>query len=319
MVRLSASLKKSMLHYESLAADATPAFLRSHFRRTDVAHPCLGLERGGRSTPITSGAQGGAVASTRGMTSPAARGGAGVAGVAVGGPMGAQSPATGAEARDNALFLLEETVKGLGGDTFGELVGLPLLPLADGSLGRFLAAPKGDAREGSAADGGALFVCTVAERRLLAGEGLGGKGGGAGRRLLEDLDGLSSVTRGLLGDKRVHAVTNVAVMEPRDLARMLDAVFPDAWKGLTQVAWAPGARDVSVLVLLRSVGACGGVNEEAFQIYILVIHNYGLRFRLIAVLVLWLPLCEGVANGGFFTQPRLRCNRSPLLRKRRLL
>lgn len=268
MVRLSASLKKSMLHYESLAADATPAFLRSHFRRTDVAHPCLGLERGGRIPPTASGAQGGAVASTRGVTSLVARGAAGVAGDAVGGPIDARAPASGAEARDNALFLLEEAVKGLGGDTFGELVGLPLLPLADGSLGRFLAAPGGDAREGSTADNGALFVCTAAERRLLAGDGLGGKGGGAGHRLLEELDGLSSVTRGLLGDKRVHAATNVAVMEPRDLARMMDAVFPDAWQGLTQVAWAPGARDVSASVLLRSVGAFGGLDEEAFLIYL---------------------------------------------------
>lgn len=50
VVRLPPSLKKTMLHYECLSAEATPTFLRSHFKRTDVAHPCLGLEIGGRQT-----------------------------------------------------------------------------------------------------------------------------------------------------------------------------------------------------------------------------------------------------------------------------
>lgn len=175
--------------------------------------------------------------------------------------IGAKPPASLAEARENALFILEETVKGLGGDTFGELIGLPLLPLADGSLGRFLPPPVPPEAEADAAgstvsvlsSGGggakraqrAVFVCSDVERRLLAGEGRGGTGGGAGRRLLEDLDNLSGKVKGLLADVKVHAATNVAVMEPADLVGMLGEVFPEAWEGLKQVAWAPGSRDVS--------------------------------------------------------------------------
>lgn len=168
-------------------------------------------------------------------------------------------PASKADARAHALFLLEAATSELGGETFSELVGLPLLPLADGTLGRFLPPPSppppgvmgAAAGEGATVDAAiragrsSIFVCSSAERRLLAGPGRGGEGRGAGHRLLEDLEELSQVTRTLLTDKRVHAATNVAVMEPGDLAGMLDAVFPEAWKGLKQVAWAPGSRDVS--------------------------------------------------------------------------
>lgn len=216
-----------MLSYDCLAADATPAFLRSHFRRTDLAHPCLGLELGGCTSSTPAGVQG--TASATGATVDEAE--------------GAQPTVNRAEAMDNALFLLEEVGKGLGGDAFGELVGLPLLPLADGTLGRFLAA-----------DEEAVFVCTTAERRLLAGGGLGGKGGGAGQWLLQDLEELTSVARGLLGNTCIHAATNVAIMEPRYLAGMLDAVFPEAWKGLTQVEWTPEERNVSAPALYMQSG-----------------------------------------------------------------
>lgn len=226
MVRLPIPLKKAMLHYNCLAADATPLFLRSHFRRTDIAHPCLGLEAGGRQLPRAQ----------KKTTHPSA--GAGGGGIAP--PVEASGPASQSDARSNALFLLQAASSGLKAEMFVELVGLPLLPLADGSLGRFLV-PTAEA----------IFVCSSAERRLLAGAGLGGEGGGAGHRLLENLNDLSPKTRQLVTDKRVQAVTNVAVMEPSDLAGMLGSVFPEAWMGLTQVAWAPGSRDVSVGGIVR--------------------------------------------------------------------
>lgn len=165
--------------------------------------------------------------------------------------MGTKPPASNASARENALFLLEATSADLGGDTFDQLIFLPFLPLVDGSLGRFLPAPIDDeddmlpGSKGARAER-AVFVCSAAERRLLAGEGRGGAGAGAGRRLLEDLEGLTPAVRRLLTDKRVHAKTNVTVMKPTDMAGLLDAVFPEAWKGLRQVAWAPGSRDVSI-------------------------------------------------------------------------
>ena len=260
MVRLPASLKKTMLHYNCLAADATPTFLRQHFGRTGVPHPCLGLEAGGRFAPSP--------ASAIATTTTGGGGGGGAGGVGGGGSMRLRAPASRAEAKSNAIFLLEAASVGLGkGESYAALVGLPLLPLANGSLGRFLAPPPSSAAGGDGGDddedggrggGGGwsvprsentVFVCSRAERRLLAGEGLGGEGGGAGHRLLQSLDELGQAAKALLGNRRLHAATNVAVMEPRDLAGMLGAVFPEAWEGLSQVAWAPGSRDVSLLMI----------------------------------------------------------------------
>lgn len=223
MVRLPESLKKAMLRYDCLGADATPSFLRAHFKKTDIAHPCLGLGAVEHQPPSsgTSGRRVGVMASSA-KTAERVR-----------------LLAKQEDARSNALFLLQAASAGLKADAFDDLVGLPLLPLADGTLGRF-----GDPTDRP------VFLCSAAERRLLAGEGLGGEGGGAGHRLLEDIDGLDQKAKELLADKRVHAATNLAVMEPQDLAGMLDAVFPQAWKGLTQVAWAPGSRDVSFFVFL---------------------------------------------------------------------
>ena len=274
VVRLPATLKKTMLHYNCLGADATPSFLRSHFRNTDIPHPCLGLEAGGgQSTTATLTGKSSAATSTRsaqgraghGRTTPPGSYAAAAAATpgAPGDCVRSRSLAIRSDARTNALFLLKAATAGLGGETFGELVGLPLLPLADGSLGRFLAAPVvaealageamvssviggGDGRKSPTKDKNTIFVCSRAERRLLAGAGLGGEGRGAGNRLLEELDDLSQAAKRLLSDRRVHAATNLAVMEPRDLAGMLGAVFPEAWTGLTQVAWAPGSRDVSL-------------------------------------------------------------------------
>lgn len=252
MVRLPASLKKTMLHYDCLAADATPLFLRQHFGKTSIPHPCLGLEVRGRAAPLPAGASaliGAAAANTASVR--------------------LRPPASRAEAKSNAIFLLEAASADLGKgslETYAALVGLPLLPLADGSLGRFLAPPPrpaagvgggdgGDDDEGGGGSSGrgvglprsenTVFVCTRAERRLLAGGGLGGEGSGAGHRLLQNLEELGHAAKVLLNNRRVHAATNVAVMEPRDLAGMLGAVFPEAWQGLSQVAWAPGSRDVS--------------------------------------------------------------------------
>ncbi|CAN0322269.1 unnamed protein product, partial [Ectocarpus sp. 12 AP-2014] len=245
VVRLPASLKKTMLHYKCLAADATPAFLRSHFGNATVSHSCLGLEAGGAAVFSDGGTTTVARVPDRGPPQP--RRTAPVGGVMNSGELVRfRAPATRQEARTNALFLLEAAASGLGAETFGQLVGLPLLPLANRTLGRFAAPPAGsaDEAEGRVVDASTVFVCSQAERRLLAGPGLGGEGGGAGHRLLESMEDLTHGARVILNNKRVHAATNVAVMEPRDLAGMLGAVFPQAWQGLTQVAWAPGSRDV---------------------------------------------------------------------------
>ncbi|CAM9895808.1 unnamed protein product, partial [Ectocarpus sp. 8 AP-2014] len=245
VVRLPASLKKTMLHYKCLAADATPAFLRSHFGNASVSHACLGLEAGGAAVSSDGGTTTVARVPDRGPPQP--RRTAPVGGVMNSGELVRfRAPATRQEARTNALFLLEAAASGLGAETFGQLVGLPLLPLANRTLGRFAAPPAGstDEAEGRVVDASTVFVCSQAERRLLAGPGLGGEGGGAGHRLLESMEDLTHGARVILNNKRVHAATNVAVMEPRDLAGMLGAVFPQAWQGLTQVAWAPGSRDV---------------------------------------------------------------------------
>lgn len=246
VVRLPASLRKTMLHYNSLSADASPAFLRLHFGKTDVAHPSLGLEAAGTGTGVITPSPAGGWRAGRVSTNFTSGNGGG------GGDFTMRAPASLPEARKNAMFLLRAASSGLGTETFDQLIGLPLLPLADGSLGRFLAPPRqsgpsADGRE-SARENTTVFVCSRAERRLLAGKGLGGEGRGAGRRLLEDLDELGNrEAKVLLNNRRVHAATNVAVMEPGDLAGMLGAVFPEAWQGLTQVAWAPGSGDVSVL------------------------------------------------------------------------
>lgn len=161
--------------------------------------------------------------------------------------------ATAPEARHNALFLLEAASADLGGDKYAEFVNLPFLPLVDGSLGRFLPPPIDGDEMVPGSRGGraerAVFVCSMAERRLLTGDDLGGAGSGAGKRLLEDLETLTPSAKRLLSDKRLHQATNVTMMEPRDLVGMLATVFPEAWKGLKQVAWAPGSRDVSAASL----------------------------------------------------------------------
>lgn len=244
-----------MLHYNCLKADATPAFLRSHFGEATIAHPCLGLDAGGwqSSTWKPQGASKTQARSrvARPVASPTTSRNNST--LSQSDDHSARlTPANREEARSNALFLLKAAATGLSGDTFSELVGLPLLPLADGSLGRFRApwvAGEGNDDDVSEvnlrARKGVIFVCSRTERRLLAGSGLGGEGGGAGHRLLTDLDDLDVATKTLLMNDRLHSATNVAVMKPADLAGMLDAVFPEAWKGLKQVAWAPGSRDVS--------------------------------------------------------------------------
>lgn len=275
-----------MLHYNCLGADATPSFLRSHFRNTGIPHPCLALEIGGGKSSTTtltstSGTRTAHGRAARGHVKPPASYAAAAATAAAapgtpGDAVRSRPPAAPSDARSNALFLLKAATVGLGGDTFGELVGLPLLPLADGSLGRFLAPPVAAAAAAAGDEAGAMgtavgsspgrrsptkdtiFVCSRAERRLLAGAGLGGEGGGAGNRLLQDLDDLDQAAKALLSNRRVHEATNVAVMEPSDLAGMLGAVFPEAWKGLTQVAWAPGSRDVSMCGGGAVCEACGG-------------------------------------------------------------
>lgn len=219
VVRLPAGLKETMLHYDCLGADATPAFLRYHFRRTDIAHPCLGLDQGGCAFPTPGGPQGAASATTVTADDDGES---------------AHPPASPAEVTKNALFLLGEVGKELGREAFGELVGLPLLPLEDGSLGRFLKA-----------DGETVFLCTPAERELLAGGGFGVGRWESRHRLLEDLNQLPFEAMMLLQDSRLHAATNVSVMEPRDLAGMLDTVFPEAWKGVIEMKWTPQERDVS--------------------------------------------------------------------------
>ncbi|CAN0224541.1 unnamed protein product, partial [Discosporangium mesarthrocarpum] len=89
VVHLPPDLLKAMLRHSCLKAEANPDFVRSHFRRTDIQHPCL--EKG--------------------------------------------------PGRENALFLLSVAAAGLGSDSLSELVGLPFLPLADGTLGRIGSAP----------------------------------------------------------------------------------------------------------------------------------------------------------------------------------
>lgn len=264
VVRLPASLKKTMLHYNSVGSEATPEFIRYHFRKRNVRHPSIGLEAGGR--PSSSSA----------VTSYAAK-----PTVYGRGQMGTTAPPRGAaarqmetlsfvrpsadeaDARKNVLFLLEAASSDLSGDQLGELVNLPFLPLVDGTLGRFLPPVADGNQEAPGSKGGraerAVFVCSATERRLLSGEGRGGAGSGAGKRLLEDLETLSPAVKRLLMDKRLHQATNVAVMEPTDVAALLGTVFPEAWRGLKQVAWAPGSRDVSCCGLVSIVALCAEV------------------------------------------------------------
>ncbi|KAG5176706.1 hypothetical protein JKP88DRAFT_265343 [Tribonema minus] len=136
----------------------------------------------------------------------------------------------GGNALHNAQFLLDFAHKDLAPDRLGELIGLPLLPLTNGTLCR-LEPPTSEPR----------LLPSALERKLFA--------DAAGQWLVADLATLTRPVVTLLKDEHFHEVrkcyraTNVAVMQPQHAVRLMKEVLPQAWFQLSQVAWAPSAGD----------------------------------------------------------------------------
>ena len=115
-----------------------------------------------------------------------------------------------------------------GATTAGELVGLPLIPVADGSLVRFQASLSAAASGGDATKQ-CVFVCSSA----------------AASQLWERsphmvVDPASPAwLSAMLSSDAVQAATNVRVMEVRHVPALLASVLPAAWRGQLIVKWQP--------------------------------------------------------------------------------
>jgi sacsin len=103
---------------------------------------------------------------------------------------------------------------------FKDLVGLPLLPLADGSFARF--------DDVSAAT--EYFVCTDPEHSLLA----------AMQNRLVAKDVGSELAKLCLSASMLHDVLNVKPMDATVLASNMHLVLPESFFGLQEVVWTPG-------------------------------------------------------------------------------
>ena len=113
-----------------------------------------------------------------------------------------------------------------------DLVGLPLVPTADGKLAVFQPPPLQHARTSSSsrtAPRHTVFVCSSpAEAKLWA---------HAPDRVVDP--GVPSWVGTVLASDAVKAATNIRAMGPEHLPDLLASTLPAAWKGKLQVQWQP--------------------------------------------------------------------------------
>jgi len=119
------------------------------------------------------------------------------------------------------LQLLDYCAKDLrkNGEDYKELVGLPLLPLCDGTFGRF---QPSDAPVRK-------FKVSEIERTLLS-RAMGS--------VVQTNSPLERINR-LLTCKDVEVCTNVCKMEVTDFCDLLPKIYPKQWEGLKEVLWEP--------------------------------------------------------------------------------
>ena len=119
--------------------------------------------------------------------------------------------------REEGMALLRHCVRGVGGETARSLRGLRVLPLLDGSWGRFEAAGEGTP----------LLLCSADERTLLERR----------PRLVVDVDPASSLGQ-VLGRIAASGETNLQVFSAGLVSSLLPSLLPARWRGLEVVELA---------------------------------------------------------------------------------
>eukprot|EP00957_Ditylum_brightwellii_P197977 15082281-Ditylum_brightwellii.AAC.1 len=122
--------------------------------------------------------------------------------------------------RDDALFLLKYCTEDLKGNDFDELIGLPILPLCNGTLGTFLA---------STGSSDHFFVPNEVERELLQNAA----------SYLVDVWTSEDALNILLKDTELHVKTNISPLSRTHFASLLGHSFPNEWAELMEVRWDP--------------------------------------------------------------------------------
>jgi len=127
-------------------------------------------------------------------------------------------------ARDDGLFMLEYLNEDLGEGEKGQLKGIRLLPLMDGSWGFF-----DDCQSDNP-----LYVVNSTQKSLLK----------SVPSLVVDNSTESEVVNALLVSKGVLEATNVTKLGLSDFRTLLDQVVPLDWHGLTEISWNPEQESV---------------------------------------------------------------------------
>ena len=123
--------------------------------------------------------------------------------------------------RSNALVVLEYCLGDVIDDEAAEvLLGLPLIPLANGTLGVF----------GKRSDADVFLICTDLEYRLL--ESLPDKlvDQSIGKNLIERLSSVATLSH-----------SNLSRLSGVILVQLLERLLPPDWKGVEEVEWKPGS------------------------------------------------------------------------------
>jgi hypothetical protein len=120
--------------------------------------------------------------------------------------------------KSDALFLLKYCSQDLIDDKkYDELIGLPLLPLCDGSLGVI----------GAKGNTSTFFVCTKMELELLC---------ESSRFLVDVWSDDDSVNR-LLTTSDFHYATNISILDRNNFVSLMSMRFPEEWRDLPEVRW----------------------------------------------------------------------------------
>ena len=122
--------------------------------------------------------------------------------------------------REHVLLLLRYCLSDLAEATYSEMVGLPLLPTADGKVAKF----------GASDDSVQIYTCSGLEGRLLE----------SCRQWLVDRE-LPEELYLAVSAVELQTATNVRTLNPRTMARLFEmGVMPKQWKRCAEVEWSPG-------------------------------------------------------------------------------
>lgn len=120
--------------------------------------------------------------------------------------------------KSDALFLLKFCSQDVIDDKkYDELIGLPLLPLCDGSLGVINA--NGNTTK--------FFVCSKMELDLLC----------ESSRFLVDVWSDDISINQLLTSSEFHSHTNISILDRNDFVSLMGRRFPEEWRDLPEVRW----------------------------------------------------------------------------------